>query len=204
MNAVVHDERDARAPISRGARIALLGVVLLAILVELLDRATLVDPIPLPLTFVSAAIGFAGGIWLGLRMRFPSYMGGFRRVLGRLTTPIFGAIIATFFVRVVVERAAFVGLRPTETFAEARVESAGLERNGGQFALVSFGPRTRSVYVEISPELFDRLEPFRASRHDCIMLPVQQGRFGVRRTMLPRRWFDKPIGEDHYKRACQT
>ena len=204
MDAIVQEERGVRAPISRGAGVALLGVALLATLIELLDRATLVDPIPLPLTFASAAIGFAGGIWLALGMRFPSYIGGFRRALGRITMPIFGAIVATFFVRVAVERVAFVGLSPTETLVEAHVESAGQERNGGQFASVSFGPGTRSVNVEISPELFDQLLPFRASRQDCIMLSVQEGRFGLRRTMLPRRWFDKPISEDHYRKTCQT
>ncbi len=193
---MVHDESGVRAPISRGAGVALLGLVLLATLIELLERATLVDLIPLPLTLVSASIGFVGGVWLALRMRFPSYMGEFRRGLGRTAVPIFGAILATFFVRVAVERVAFVGLNPTPTLLEAHIESAGQERNGGQFASVSFGPGTRSVDVEISPELFDQLLPFRASRQDCMMLPVQEGRFGLRRTMLPRRWFDKPIGED--------
>jgi hypothetical protein len=155
------------------------------------------------MTVVIAAIGFGGGLWLCLRMRFPSYMGGFRRALGRLAMPIFCALIATFFARVAVEHAAFVGLRPVEAPVEAQVLSAGLERNGGQFASVSFGPRTRSVDVEISPELYDRLDPIRAPGRDCMILSVETGRFGLRRTMLPRRWFDKPIGVDHYK-TCQT
>jgi hypothetical protein len=202
MDATVqHNSVDA--PMSKSARIALLGVLLLFVVLLLVDRASLVDPIPLPMTIVSAAIGFGGGLWLCLRMPFPSYMGGFRRALARLTLPVFCALIATFFTRVAVEHAAFVGLRPAETLVEAQVLSAGQERNGGQFATVTFGPGTRSVDVEISSELYDRLDPVRVPGRDCMILSAESGRFGLRRTMLPRLWFDKPIGIDHYK-ACQT
>ena len=56
MDATVRDPRGAGAPISRGAGLAVLGVVLVFVPAELMDRASLVDPIPLPLTVVSAAI----------------------------------------------------------------------------------------------------------------------------------------------------
>jgi hypothetical protein len=201
MDAAVRDKVDVGAPISRGARVALLGIVLIVVALSLIDPASLVDPIPPPLTVMSAAAGLAGGIWLSLRMRFPSYMGAIRRALGRMAAPIFGAMIATFFARVGVEAAGFVGLNPAETHIQAHVLSRGLERSGGQFAQVYFGPGTRSVYVEISSDLYDQLDPIRAPGRDCIVLSIQTGRFGLRRTMLPRRFFEDPIGEDHYRRC---
>ena len=134
-------------------------------------------------------------------MRFPSYMGAFRRTMGRLAAPIFGAVIGTFFARAAVEAFDFAGLNPPEMPVAAHVDSAGLERAGGQFAEVSFGPGTRSIYVEISSDLYNHLDPIRAPGRDCIVLSVQIGRFGLRRTMLPRRFLDDPIGQDHYRRC---
>lgn len=201
MDATVHDTPVVEPPISRGARIALLGVVLAAVLIELFDRASLVDPLPLPVTVASAGIGLAAGSWLSLRMSFPAYVGAFRRTLARIGAPIFGAVLGTFFARVVIEAAVFAGLNPPAKAVVARVDSASPERAGGQFAEVSFGPGTRSVYVEISPDLYDQLDPVRAPGRDCIVLGVETGRLGFRRTKLPRRFLDDPIGKDRYRRC---
>ena len=165
-------------------------------------RATLVDPIPLPMTFFAGAAGFGAGCWLIVKlMKIPSSQDRWKRTLGLIAMPIFGLLIGTFLARVAVEAVAFAGLDPPETPIQAHVENGGLGRYGGQYAEVSFGPGTRSVYVEISSDLYDQLDPTRAPGRDCIVLAVQTGRLGLRRTMLPRRFFDDPIGEDHYRRC---
>ena len=201
MDANVLAKTNDGLPLGLSTRIIVLVFVGLILLLGSVERANLVDPIPLALTVGSAAIGLGGGAWLSFKIRPPSYMGTLRRTLAHVAIPIFAAFMATFLARVGVEAAAFAGLRPTGRPIEAQVTSKYRQRIGPTVAEVSFGPGTRTVDIPVSAELYGRLEPWRQPGRDCLDLTVELGRWGLRRAMLPRRFLDDPIGVDHYEQC---
>jgi hypothetical protein len=123
--------------------------------------------------------------------------------MAHIGTPIFALAIGTFLARTSVEAASFVGLSPLSTPTEAVVVGLGSQKWGQHSATVSFGPGTRKVDVEVTPDLYYRLEPYRAPGRDCLELTTETGRWGFRRTMLPRRFFDDPISASQYVQCAR-
>jgi hypothetical protein len=203
MDALASATTNKAKPLNRAVVFALVAVVLLVLVIDLGERANLVDPIPFSLTFASGAAFFAVGVWLSFRLRPPAYYGPVRRVMAHISAPIFAFFIGTFLARTAAEAAAFAGLSPIDTPSEAIVVGKSSGKWGQYNATVSFGPTTRDVHVEITTDLYDRLEPYRAPGRDCLELSTQKGRWSMRRTMLPRRFFDDPIGADHYVQCQQ-
>lgn len=203
MDAVSTDTAIAAKPLSRAVGIGLLLVIALVLVLDLGERANLVDPIPLPITLASGAAFFAAGVWLSLKLRPPAYYGPVSRAMARIAAPIFALAIGTFLARTAVEAAAFAGLHPVGTPSEALVTGKGSQKWGQHSVTVSFGPAARDIDVEVAADLFDRLEPYRAPGRDCLTLSIETGRWGIRRTMLPRRFFDEPVGADQYVQCAQ-
>jgi hypothetical protein len=123
--------------------------------------------------------------------------------MAHIGAPIFALFMGTFLARTIVEAAAFARLSPVSIPAEAVVTGKSSGKWGQYSATVSFGSATRDVHVEITTDLYDRLEPYRAPGRDCLELSMETGRWGIRRTMLPRRFFDRPIGADHLVQCSQ-
>jgi hypothetical protein len=204
MDALSSATTSTAKPLTGAVRIILVVTVLLVLAVDLGERANLVDPIPLALSFASGAVFFAAGVWLSFRLSPPSYYGAVRRVMAHVGAPLFALFIGTFLARTAVEAAAFVDLNPSSTPSEALVVGKSSGKWGQHTATVSFGPATRDIDVEITTDLYDRLEPYRAPGRDCLALSTEMGRWSIRRTMLPRRFFDDPISADHYVQCART
>lgn len=180
-------------------------IILLELALDLAGRANLVDRIPAAITFTSGAASFAAGVWLSFGLQPPpaSFGDSVRQTVVRLGMPLFAMFTGTFLARTAVEAAAFAGMSPTRTPSEAFVINEYRSKWGELSAGVSFGPGKREVDVEITPDLFYRLEPYRAPGRDCLVLSTETGRWGVRRSMLPRRLFDDRIGVDRYVKCAQ-
>jgi len=119
MDALATAPTDTAEPLSRTVRALIVGVVVLVLALDLGERATLVDPIPLPLTFASGAAFFAAGVWLSFRLRPPTYYGPVRRLMAHIGAPIFALFMGTFLARTIVEAAAVlaVGIGDADGFA---------------------------------------------------------------------------------------
>jgi hypothetical protein len=166
----------------------------------MLKRSTLVDPIDPRLRFLCGSAFFGLGAWWSWRLsKLKSAQPGWTRMAGLLAIPIFAIFIGTYFARAAVGFVAFAGLNPPVTTEEAHVTDFRYGRYGGYFATASLGPGAREFEMKISSELYDALDPWRQPGRDCIVIRVQTGRAGIRRTMLPNLLFDEPISLDHYR-----
>lgn len=190
--------RKKRSAGAIGALVSV-GVCALALLVAWLQRAALVDPLPLPLTLGSGAVGVCAGAWLVWNIRGAMNDQRLsRRVCTMIGMPLFGAAIALVFTQSIVVSYEFTGVDPTTREQLAQILYKRHTRFFAYTALVSFGPGTHALWVNITPELFWRLRfPFRGA--DCLVLPVQVGRNGWRRILLPRAFIDNPIDSRRYR-----
>ena len=179
--------------------IAIFGLLSLALALDLGERATLVDPIAPEITIASVAVSVAAGVWLGLNVKPPAYMGQLRRTIAQIGLPIIFAVAGSFLARVAVETVAFAGLKPSDGPITAFVTNKASGKWGQRSAFVSFGLGTREVEIPITSALDDQLQPWRAPGRDCLSLTVETGRWGIRRTMLPRKFFDDPYDTDRYR-----
>lgn len=143
-------------------------------------RGALIDPLPLIATILGALAGGALGVLLVLTIR-PDRAWPFFCLM--VCAPITGGIVAAHHIRIGAELAAFAGANVTRFERPAVIESVG----GGarSYAMLRLEPGARSIRVRITPDLAVRLDPRRAPGRDCLMLKVETGRRGVRRTEVP-------------------
>ena len=170
------------------------------ILTGIFKQSSLIDPVPLPLTYFAALVGFGSGALLIARV--------LNRSEGRLTRestiaifvlPFFALFFAVFLARTAYEELKFRGAQTISTFEEATVfdKDTKWRRSAG----VTFGPNTRGIIVRIDEEVYSSLGPWSQPGGDCLLLEVQTGRDGVRRAIGPN-FLEPALGVDSY-RICK-
>jgi hypothetical protein len=115
--------------------------------------------------------------------------------------PFLGAFLGSYGARTAFEINSIYAYNSVPTAIAARVNS--MSSRYGFSATVQSHDNAREVSVEIDGALYSRLEPYRHPGRDCIYLPVQIGRDGVKRYILPAKLFDEPISAGHYS-LCPT
>ena len=160
----------------------------------------LIDPLPFGITMLSGAIGFAMGCLVISEMGESYAEQGWRGYLAILGVPILTTVLGAYYGRLVFEAAEFVDFAPKRSMIVARVDDIGSGKSGGTWAYVEPSGPARRLQIEITPELYDRLDPIRKPGRDCLLLQVETGRSGYRRALLPSA-IGPAIGVDTLK-AC--
>jgi len=184
---------------------SIVGGLAVIILLELTcRRSALVMPMPQAWRFAGVFMGAAFGCWFGywLSHQPKAKQGGWRIYLAIAATPLFGAAIGSHAARTIYEVAAFFVFDAKPSQMSVAVN--GMSSRRGFSATVQgyqFRQRllvdAREVHVEIDGTLYANLEPYRHPGRDCLSLPIQIGRNGVMRFVLPAAWFDEPLGIGH-------
>lgn len=166
------------------------------LLCSMLQRANLIDQIPIWATFGGAIAGAGMMLYLSLRIFRKRTADLRRRPLAALALfPIFGIFLGTHVARTMWEAAAFSGVDARLETLRANVVS--IDSKWRDKATVMVGTGSRQFEVRVSEELFAKLEPWRAPGRDCLLLPIESGRFGSRRVLLPN-YLDRSWGPEHY------
>lgn len=156
-------------------------------------RSALVTSIPYVWTLTGIIIGLAFGGCCSWVIAELGPMDG--KEFGHLFTicllPIFGAFLGTFGARTVFEATSFWGYQSEKAEMLAEVKSIGSKR--GYTAEIEAYPGARNIWVDVDSDLYSRLDPYRQPGRDCLLLPVEIGRNGVRRFVIPARFFDKSL-----------
>jgi hypothetical protein len=207
MASVVSSEGpQRRTPAQKKQAAIFVAILALPFANMFLQRATLVDQLPIGVTVLSGFGGLAFGLWMSLRLStMPSTQSETRRIIGLTAIPIFSIFIGTYLARTAAAELAFVGYNPAIQVVEATVTDF---RRGskwpGQYASFKVDHNSREIEVKVTPELHDSLDPWRSPGRDCLMIQVQRGRGGLRRTVLPNLSFDEPLGVEHYRRCSSA
>ncbi|MBC8037583.1 MAG: hypothetical protein H7X89_10250 [Rhizobiales bacterium] len=100
-----------------------------------------------------------------------------------------------YYARLAIETIAFAGARTIYVVTPARVEGKGAGRLFNQWAYIVPVSGARRLKINVTPELYARLDPYRSRGRDCLLIKVTTGRWGFRRTLLPGA-FDEGLGID--------
>ena len=204
MASVVSPESpQKRTPAQRKEAAIFVAVLVLLFTNMLLQRATLVDHLDPAINILSGIVGLAFGLWMAYRLsKMPSAQTGARRSIGLAVLPILIIFIGTSLARVATLELAFVGYDPAIQTVEAKVTDF---RRGtkwpGRYASFKVDDNSREIEVKVTADLYDSLDPWRSPGRDCLIIQVQQGRGGLRRTVVPNLSFDEPLGVEHYRRC---
>ncbi|MDX2211531.1 MAG: hypothetical protein SFV20_14370 [Sphingopyxis sp.] len=172
--------------------------LLLAIYELFFDRAVLVDPMPIWATVLASIVGSAVGIRLILAIAESpqSSAAPLRFALTAIFLPIFMAIFFNHPARLVYEAIAFTGIAPQKVRQEAVIVGKSQSRRIPIRRLeIQFGSRGRSIAVPATDSAYFAAEPYHAPGAQCILMNVHQGRFGIKRVLVPAHIGDKRIGE---------
>lgn len=191
--------------------LGLVALVLTAVALEFFQRGNLADPLPFALTLVGAI----GGASLGY-LAFTSAATAsapmdekpYRKFVSLLSFPLFGLFAGTLVMRSLYLQIAFAGLEAKPQISLLQVEDADQQRKR-TFSdrtyryIISLPGGGRSFRVLVSRELYEKVGPRKppAMLH-CIRMPVETGRWGIRRVMAPN-YTDAPLGVERY-RPCQA
>ena len=173
-------------------------------------RSALVEHIIPTWRFTGILVGIIFGCWIvyWYTLQPKAKLYDWRIFLGFFMLPCFGAATGSYAARTIYEFKAFYGYHTAPAQLSLMVKSIssrhGLTANVTALQILD-GVKVegRVVKVEIDETLYANLEPYRQPGRDCLSLPAQIGRNGVRRLILPAAWFDEPIGIGHLSR-CVT
>lgn len=180
---------------------AILLVIVGWLLCLLLQRASLIDHIPIWATLTGSTMGAGFAAYLSYRVFTKGGSALTGRSLATLALlPIFGIFLGTYIARTVWEGVAFTGVDTQTVALPAKVTS--IDTKWRDKATVIVGAESREIQVRVSNELFARLEPWRAPGRDCLILPIETGRFGARRVILPN-YLEESWGLEHYA-SCNS
>lgn len=187
--------------------VALIGT---ALLFELFQRGNLVDPLPWPFTLAAALLG--GGLGFLAAAEIIEQMPEdklFNQIATMVALPVCGLLAATFLARFVTLQAAFTGVETTPQLTALVIEDSqrsGRRRSfGGRYSFTVAlpnprGDRARRFQVRIDKPIYNHVGTPTEARQDCIVLPMDEGRWGVRRVIAPN-YFDTPITLENYRRC---
>ncbi len=182
------------------------ALVLAAVALEFLQRGNLADPMPFALTLLGALGGAALGYFaaaISASSEANANVKGYRKALVIATLPLFGLFAGTLVTRSLFLQAAFAGLETKPEITSLKVEEADWQRKR-RFSdvtyryIVSLPDGGRSFRVLVDQALYEKVGRRKppAMVH-CIRLPVETGRWGIRRVIAPN-YNDMPLGVEIY------
>ena len=183
-------------------RSSILGLAAMIVIVELcFHRSALIEPIEPILRIIGIATGGALGFYFSrwLASQPSPAIRDWRFYLGIAAFPLFGLGVGSYSMRTFFEMRMFYAFDTQP--AQMSMKVIDISSNNGFSATVRARDGARDVKVEIDGNLYANLEPYRFPGRDCLSLPVQIGRNGVRRLMLPATLFDEPLGIGHLSRC---
>src|SRR5262249_1676508 len=129
--------------------------------------------------------GFAAGIYFVVRNQAALAAKGWRGNVAVLVAPFLSLVLAAYLGRMGYEAIGFAGATPAAAEGRAPIIDTDLTRSGSHIAVVTTGPGTRELRVNVTRDLYSRLDAYRHPGRDCLILTVQTGRYGIRRALLP-------------------
>lgn len=164
-------------------------------------KSALVDQIPSSWTLagVAAGIVFAGFCSAFLVKIKPNEGREIGHFLLVLMLPVLGAFLGSYVARTSYEVTSFIGYTAKRTELLAQVTGLGSKHE--YKAEVEAYSGASSIWVDVDSDLYFRLEPYRQPGRDCLLLPVEVGRNGVRRFLMPAKVFDKSLSAE-VLRSC--
>lgn len=197
MNEAQNDAENIGTGVSTAKR-WLLWVIFPSFLVPLIadaifHRSALVDPIPTIWTIIGVCIGIAFGGFCGVALVKDQTHSSSetKRIFVAIGIVISAVFLGSYLARTAYEIRNFVGISPDRMQFAANV--TGLESKY-EFAAKVVHQSGRSIFIDVDADLFSALEPYRHPGRDCLLLPVEIGRGGVRRFVVPAKLFDDSLG----------
>ncbi len=198
---------DGTSPTGRRKSIIAAATGAICLVCEpLFHRGTLIDHIPAFWTGVGVVLGVVAGIGLVVtitrsraimdRLRNATDFQRFRHAMGMLFLLIIGGVVGGYYARVAVEQNSFLGYDAKRSQLQAVVTGISNGR-GGPFANLQPYAGARELQARIDDDLYSRLDPYRQPGRDCLILSVETGRGGVKRTLLPAA-FDTRLGTERW------
>jgi hypothetical protein len=186
----------------------LMALVVIAVAIEFIQRGNLTDPMPFPFTVVGAA----GGVFVGylaareIACAMPDKK-PFQSVMSILSFPLLGLFAGTLLARSLFLQAAFLNVSTTPQMTLVHVESrqtSGRRKSWfgskNYWVNVSLAEQGRTFRVLVDFALYETIGPKAAPGTHCLLLPVERGRWSVRRVNAPNH-FDRPLGLEDYRRC---
>jgi hypothetical protein len=170
-----------------------------------LHRGALVDPISPTLLLTGVGVGIAIGLVLSAFVaqsgtEAVEAVGGIRLILAIFALPIIAGFAGGYYARVAVELVHFSNYSPTHSEIQAEITDMDHGRRSGPYAFVRPYPGARELKVRVSNAVYNRLDPRRSPGRDCLILPIETGRNGVKRAILPNA-FDNSLGMNRLVRC---
>ncbi len=176
----------------------------LAFLSLILERTTLGDSLPFPIYVVVAVCGgISGYLAAAEAIAAQKIDQGYRAIAsfaGLIILGIMGAVMLSHSLTI---RAAFIGVSSEPQMVELPVEKRDRGRRsrswGSPFSLkVRVPDGGRLVSVDVDEALYDKVGVKPEPEKHCLVLPVETGRWGLRRVWVPNE-FDTPVGLADYR-----
>jgi len=185
-------------------RFGFVALVLAAVGLDSLQRGNLADPLPFAITLLAAlgggTLGYLGAV---AAINANTTEKRYRKFIVLVSFPLFGLLTGPMVMRSLVLQAAFAGVKTAPKVASLYIEDADRQRkrtfsDTTYHYTVSLPDGRRSFRIHVDRALYEKVGPKKppAMEH-CIHLPVEKGRWGIRRVLAPN-YFDAPLGVQRY------
>ncbi len=192
------------APLSKTTRWTIAMVFLGSLITPLFHQGTLIDHMPLPWYVVGTTLGVLAAVWLDVLMARGkaslNELNDLKLAAALLMLPVFGGVLGSYYARLAFEVIAFAGHAPKTVKISAAVTSVSNGRGGPRGYVLPY-PGARELQVDVTGDLYDQFDPYRQPGRDCLILDIEIGRGGVKRTMLPAM-FDPSFGTEHWQQCA--
>ncbi len=171
-------------PTRRRMRLALLLAVVLFFL-SLMREGTIVTETPPVLKGCVVLAGLICGAVAAFHIFIQAEAFGDRKsVLVLAGMPVFTAVLFMYGFRLAEEALGFVNFAATIRIIPAEVTGASNGKSGPMAYATPFSG-AREINLRATPELLIKLDPVRVPGRDCLLIPLETGRFGIQRTFSP-------------------
>jgi hypothetical protein len=168
------------------------------------DRANLGDPLPLALTVIVSGCGMLLAYFIAAETAalHPAKR-GIRLVLSGAIVALISAFMAVFVTQSLVLRIAFIGILSKPELIAVEVEDRRLGKRSNYLVEVRLPGARRDFPIPVSKEVFQKVGPKVVPGEHCILLPVETGRWGIRRVWAPND-HDTPLALSDYRPCYDT
>jgi hypothetical protein len=188
----------------RWKAVALVVICIAATVCLKFDRANLGDPLPLALTVIVAGCGilFAYLIAAETVALHPAKK-SIRLVLSGLIVALICAMSAVFVTQSLMLRIAFIGIPSKPELTAVEVEDRRIGKRSNYLVEVRLPGAKRHFPIPVSKAVFEKVGPKVVPGEHCVQLPVETGRWGIRRVWAPNDW-DTPLALSDYRPCYDT
>jgi hypothetical protein len=168
------------------------------------DRANLGDPLPLALMAIVSGCGmlFAYLVAAETVALHPAKK-GIRLVLSGFIVALLCAMSAVVVTQSLVLRIAFIGISSKPELTAVEVEDRRLNKRSNRFLEVRLPGARRDFPIPVSEAVFQKVGPKVVPGEHCILLPVETGRWAIRRVWAPND-YDTPLALSDYRPCYNT